>query len=110
MAHSQNDFISFKAAADSESLLSQKSPEPSTIHNESVDYSRPLFDKRPGAISNVALIEVHQDREGLTLKEGLIEHHDYEAVLPKVWEYLVSWYDLKDREGILRPVRFDKKR
>ena len=44
------------------------------------------------------------------LKEGLIEHHDYEVVLPKVWNYLVSWYDFADREPILRPVRYDNKR
>ena len=45
-----------------------------------------------------------------TLKDDLIEHHDYEAVLPKVWEYLVSWYGTSDSEPILRPVRYDVKK
>lgn len=49
-------------------------------------------------------------REGTILKEDLIEHHDYEAVIPKVWDYLVSWYGFSDSEPILRPVRYDRKK
>lgn len=82
----------------------------STVNDESVDCVRPLFDKKPGAISNLQLLEVQQDREGLILKEGLIEHHDYEVVLPKVWDYLVAWHNFTDRDPILRPVRYDRKR
>ena len=70
---------------------------------------RPLFDKRPAPISNRALIDLIYEDE-LTLKEDLIEHHDYEAVLPKVWDYLVSWYDFTDKEPILWPVKFNRKK
>ena len=45
----------------------------------------------------------------MTLKEDLIEHHDYEALLPQVWSYLVCWYDFADKFPILRPLCFDKK-
>ena len=48
--------------------------------------------------------------DGLTLKEDLIEHHDYEAVLPRVWDYLVSWYSFEDKAPILRPVKYDRKK
>ena len=44
------------------------------------------------------------------MKEDLIEHHDYEAVLPQVWDYLVCWYNFDDKAPILRPVRFDRKK
>lgn len=44
------------------------------------------------------------------MKEDLIEHHDYEAVLPRVWDYLSSWHGFTDKERILRPVKFDNKR
>ena len=46
----------------------------------------------------------------MTLKDDLIEHHDYEAILPQVWAYLTAWYDFADSMPILRPVCFDKKR
>jgi hypothetical protein len=26
------------------------------------------------------------------LREDLMAHHDYEAVPPEVWKYLVKWY------------------
>lgn len=69
--------------------------------------TRPIFDKRPAPISNRALIDLIYS-DGLTLKEDLIEHHDYETVLPKVWDYLVSWYDFTDKEPILRPIKYDR--
>ena len=71
--------------------------------------SRPLFDKCPGNISNRELTDF-LFTDGATLKEDLIEHHDYEAVLPKVWDYMVSWYNFIDRQPILRPVRYDRKK
>ena len=69
-----------------------------------------IFDKKPGPISNRALIDLALDAEGLTLKADLIEHHDYEAVLPRVWDLLVSWYDLgggDQEQPILRPIRYN---
>ena len=77
---------------------------------QSVDTTKPLFDKCPGKISNNNLIDFLYFREGTVLKEDLIEHHDYEAVIPQVWEYLVSWHGFSDREPILRPIRYDHKK
>jgi hypothetical protein len=56
----------------------------------------------------------------LTLKEGLMEHYDYEVVLPQIWRLLVAWYgcgdyaehithDKRAELGILRPLALDKK-
>lgn len=67
-----------------------------------------IEESRPPPISNINLINL-QKFNLFTLKEDLIEHHDYEAVLPKVWQHLVSWYSFTDNEPILRPVRYDQK-
>ena len=32
-----------------------------------------------------------------SLKEGLIEHFDYEAVSLDIWSYLESWFDTDNR-------------
>ena len=76
----------------------------------SLDSAMPLFDKRPAPISNKYLMDLRRNPDELTLVEDLIEHHDYVAILPKVWNYLISWYGFTDKEPILRPVRFEKKK
>jgi hypothetical protein len=39
-----------------------------------------------------------------------MEHHDYEAVPPEVWKYLVAWYGFKaDQTHIMRLISFDKR-
>lgn len=39
-----------------------------------------------------------------------MEHHDYEAVPPEVWKYLVAWYGFKaDQTPIMRLISFDKR-
>ena len=44
------------------------------------------------------------------LREDLMEHHDYEAVPPEVWKYLVAWYGFKaDQTPIMRLISFDKR-
>jgi len=35
--------------------------------------------------------------EFVTLREDLLEHHDYEAVLPDIWYLLVAWYGCATR-------------
>ena len=43
------------------------------------------------------------------MKEDLIEHHDFEVLLPQVWAHLVAWYEFSDILPILRPVCYDNK-
>ena len=66
------------------------------------------MENRPPKISNKAIIDPDFDDE-VTLKEDLIEHHDFEALLPQVWAYLTAWYDFADNMPILRPLCYDKK-
>ena len=66
------------------------------------------IENRPPSISNKAIIDDRFDDE-LTLKEDLIEHHDFEVLLPQVWAHLISWYEFTDVLPILRPVCHDKK-
>lgn len=62
--------------------------------------------KRPGFISNANLVDpLFADR--ITLRRDLIEHHDFEAIPPAVWAYLVNWYGFADKSAILRPIAFD---
>ena len=68
----------------------------------------PSMENRPAKISNRAIIDARFGDE-VTLKEDLIEHHDFEALLPAVWNYLTSWYDFVDNMPLLRPVCYDKK-
>jgi len=45
-----------------------------------------------------------------TLRDDLMEHHDYEAVPPLVWKYLVQWYGFQENEmPIMRLVSFDRR-
>ena len=66
------------------------------------------LENRPVTISNKAIIDERFDDE-LTLKEDLIEHHDFEVLLPQVWAHLIAWYEFSDGLPILRPVCYDKK-
>lgn len=38
-----------------------------------------------------------------------MEHHDYEAVPPEVWKYLIRWYGFNEtQKPIMRFITFDK--
>jgi hypothetical protein len=37
------------------------------------------------------------DDEFVTLRDDLMEHHDYEAVSPDIWNLLVAWYGFTTR-------------
>ena len=40
-----------------------------------------------------------------SLKEGLLEHFDYESIHPNIYAHLAVWYGTKGGiAGILRPV------
>ena len=71
-----------------------------------IDHSS--LESRPPKISNKVILDPKFDDE-VTLKEDLIEHHDFEVLLPQVWAYLIGWYGFADNMPILRPVCYDKK-
>ena len=75
-------------------------------NHHAIDLS--LIEHRPPSISNKTIIDERFDDE-LTLKEDLIEHHDFEVLLPQVWAHLIAWYEFSDTLPILRPVCYDKK-
>jgi hypothetical protein len=93
---------------------------PDTYRGKIVDIrAKDFLDGRPGPITNGALIDTNFD-DHLTLKEGLMEHYDYEVILPQIWRLLVGWYGCGDwvehithekraELGILRPLALDKK-
>ena len=63
--------------------------------------------KRPGPISLKSLL--HPKSTNL-LRNDLMEHFDYELVLPEVWRYFTAWYGcVADMVPILRPMGFDKR-
>ena len=66
------------------------------------------IENRPPSITNNAIIDGRFEDE-LTLKEDLIEHYDFEVLLPQVWAHLIAWYEFTDALSILRPVCYDKK-
>ncbi len=57
-----------------------------------------LHYKKPGQISISGLLErMSVDNEFVTLRDDLMEHHDYEAVSPDIWNLLVAWYGFATR-------------
>lgn len=75
-------------------------------NHHTIDLS--ALENRPQSICNKAIIDERFSDE-LTLKEDLIEHHDFEVLLPQVWAHLIAWYDFVDILPIMRPVCYDKK-
>lgn len=64
--------------------------------------------KKPGQISISRLLESKSQDGELTLRDDLMEHHDYEAVSPDIWNLLVAWHGFVPRQTpIMRLISFD---
>jgi hypothetical protein len=62
--------------------------------------------KRPGPINLDSLL----DKKAHLLRHNLMEHYDFEAILPEVWRLLQVWYGSESGLiPIIRPVCFDRR-
>jgi hypothetical protein len=49
--------------------------------------------EKPGRINNQNLTKEHNKQDTkLRLRDNLIEHFDFEILLPNVWKHFYSWY------------------
>jgi len=46
----------------------------------------------PGEISVASLLQKNEFDGEIKIRDDLMEHHDYEAVSPEIWNLLVAWY------------------
>ena len=69
--------------------------------NNTASNTQLYYYDRPGPIENVSLLEMNN---GMELKSGLIEHHDYVIVNNELWRYLFAWY--RADWSIVRYLRF----
>jgi len=66
---------------------------------------------KPGQITVSTLLENRcDDKDFVILRDDLMEHHDYEAVIPEIWNLLVGWYGFATNQTpIMRFISFDKR-
>ena len=73
------------------------------VASNSMSYSQY---KRPGPINLDSLL----DNKAHVLRHNLMEHYDFEAILPEVWRLLQAWYgNESELIPIIRPVCFDRR-